>query len=121
MSFNAINIVLYIRSNQTSSQPMIDRMGSTSSCHTRADLDSLKSKIASSSGKFFSTEDQKALLIIEEISQKYNIRVKIVDIGSSVLERLKLLIKGKTQTPLFVINGKAISDIGDASQLLSNL
>ena len=84
---------------------------------TRAELDSLKSEIASSANKFLSTEDQKAVFILENVSKTHNIRMKIVDIGTSLLERLKFFVKGFSNTPLFVVNGKAIHDIENSHQL----
>ncbi len=101
---------------------MIDRQTATFACScTRSYWDSLKTEIAGMAGKFLSTEDQRALYILDDVVKTHNVNAEIVDIGASFLKRLKFLLKGISRTPLFVINGKEISDVNNSNQLLSSV
>ncbi|MFX1317795.1 MAG: hypothetical protein ACFE9D_06115 [Promethearchaeota archaeon] len=119
MTLNNINIVLYVRSFSATSRPMIDRETTSFSCTcTRSYWDSLKSDIAGSAGRFLSTEDQRALLILDDLTKNHDVSAKIIDVGASILKRLKFVLKGISRTPKFVVNGKEITGVTHAQQLV---
>ena len=122
MSAHPISIVLYVRSFTASLRPMIDRETATYSCTcTRSYWDSLKTEIAGTAGRFLSTEDQRALIILDDVVKTHNVNAEIVDLGASFLKRLKLRLKGISRTPLFVVNGKEILGVSNSNQLMSSV
>ncbi len=122
MTLSNINIVLYVRSFTAASRPMIDRETTSFSCTcTRSYWDSLKSDIAGSTGRFLSTEDQRALLILDDLTRNHGISAKIIDVGASFLKRLNFILKGVLRTPRFEVNGKEITGVTHPQQLVKSI
>ncbi|MFW9903245.1 MAG: hypothetical protein ACFFFH_02850 [Candidatus Thorarchaeota archaeon] len=112
-------VVLYVQSSGIDTLGVVDKEGGTFGCKRawRPLLTERKDGFYFHD-RYYSDADWEALMIVEKLHEKTDVKIEVVDISQQTTQRIKLMLKRTLRTPQFFVNGKKIPSRSTYNQLL---